>query len=237
MSFASFTVDPTNPHLAAAPVVGGTPLEEASLVIYAVHGRDQGPDFMVEQAERVNLPGLAWVFPRAAEHTWYPHSFLVPLSENQPALDHALSAVHTHMTDLARMGYGTQDVVLFGFSQGACLLAEFLLRQQLQLAGAFLHTGGYLGPAARSWEVVGAGLRDVSVVLVCAEEDELVPLPRVQLTAGALAGLGARIELTTYDDTHHHLNDDSIGRLRRMLRTRLLTKRDLVVRGDEDGQL
>lgn len=241
MGGTAFTINTTtsgNPHLAAQPVLHGAPLDQAGLVVYAVHGRGQGPAFMVEQADRVHLPGVAWVCPRADAETWYPQSFLAPLEENQPHLDHALDTVRTHLADLGLMGWASRDVVLFGFSQGACLLTEHLLREQPSYASAFLHTGGYLGPDARSWTAApDTALAGTEIVLLCAEEDEFVPLPRVEESAGALATLGAKIEFTTYGDPSHHLNEDSIVRLRRMLRTRLLERVEIVREaGQPDGQ-
>ncbi|MFE9445871.1 alpha/beta hydrolase [Streptomyces sp. NPDC006602] len=225
MDGTAFTTAADNPHLAGPPVLHGAPLDRAGLVVYAVHGRGQGPAFMVEQADRVNLPGVAWVAPGADADTWYPRSFLAPLEENQPRLDQALDTVRAHLADLGRMGWASRDVVLFGFSQGACLLSEYLLRDQPSCAGAFLHTGGHLGPRARPWSAAPeTGLPGTEIVLLCAEEDEFVPLARAEKTAGALAFLGARIELTTYDDPLHRLNEDSIVRLRRMLRSRLLDR-------------
>ncbi|MEU6228021.1 hypothetical protein [Streptomyces sp. NPDC047042] len=226
---AAFTLTPDNPHLTRPPLLHGAPLDRAGLVVYAVHGRGQGPGFMIEQADRVHLPGVAWVVPGADADTWYPRGFLAPLEENQPRLDQALETVRTHLADLERMGWPARNVVLFGFSQGACLLSEYLLRDQPVCAGAFLHTGGHLGPEAKPWPAGPEnGLAGTEIVLLCANEDEFVPLVRAERTAGALASLGARIELTTYDDPLHHLNEDSVVRLRRMLRTRLLERVDTV---------
>ncbi|TCO28039.1 phospholipase/carboxylesterase [Kribbella steppae] len=232
----AFLTTPENPHLASTPVLYGAPLAEAALVVYAVHGRGQGPGFMAEQADRVDLPGVAWLAPQADADTWYPQSFLAPLEQNQPRLDHALSMVRSHLADLGRLGWPQRDVVLFGFSQGACLLSEYLLRDQPPCAGAFIHTGGYLGPEDRPRAAVqGSGLPGTEIVLLCAEDDEFVPLTRVEKTAGAFASLGARIELTTYDDPVHHLNDDSIARLRRMLRSRLLERVEVITDPDHDN--
>ena len=220
MDAPAFTTDRRNPHLARQPVLLGAPLHQARTVVYAVHGRGQGAGFMVEQAERVGVLGVAWVLPQAHEDSWYPLSFLEPSTANQPYLDQSLEMVGVHAADLVRMGRDPGATVLFGFSQGACLLAEYLLRVQPRCAGAFLHTGGYVGADHRPWARVGDGLSGAEVILHCAEDDEFVPLSRVQETAGALAGVSARIELTTYDDPVHHLNEDSIVRLRRMLTSR-----------------
>lgn len=210
---------PINPHLTHEPVQHGTPPESAALVVYAVHGRGQSPAFMAELADRIDLPGVAWILPQAHDFSWYPQSFLVPLAENQPDVDHALEAVRTHVRAL--LDVDGPPVVVLGFSQGACLLSEWLLRDQPRLAGAVLHTGGYLGPHERTWDSAAErGLAGQVVEMFTAQEDAWVPLHRVEATSTAFRTLGATVELTVYDDPDHHLNDDSVRMIRRYLRHR-----------------
>lgn len=210
---------PTNPHLTHEPVQHGAPPGSASLVVYAVHGRGQSPAFMAEVADRIDLPGVAWVLPEAHGSSWYPQGFLAPLAENQPDLDHALETVRAHTRALLEPD--GPPVAVLGFSQGACLLSEWLLREQPRLAGAVLHTGGYLGPDERTWDASpGRGLSDQVVEMFTAREDAWVPLHRVEATGDAFRSLGATVELTVYDDPDHHLNDDSVRRIRRYLRHR-----------------
>ncbi|GGG61519.1 phospholipase/carboxylesterase [Kocuria dechangensis] len=210
----------SNMHLTHQPTRHGAPPESAALVVYAVHGRGQSPAFMVEVADRVDLPGVAWVLPQAHDFSWYPQGFLAPTQENQPHLDHALEAIRAHTRPL--LGEDGPPVVVLGFSQGACLLSEWLLRDQPHLAGAVLHTGGYLGPTERDWVASpGRGLSGQVVEMFTAEEDAWVPLHRVEATSSAFRSLGAAVELTVYDDPDHHLNDDSVHMIRRYLRHRL----------------
>ena len=207
---------PSNPHLSREPLWYGPPVGDAALVVYAVHGRGQAPDFMMEVADRVGLPDVAWVLPAAHNHSWYPQGFLAPLEENQPELGDALAAVRTHLDVL--LGQTGPPVGVLGFSQGACLLSEYLLQDRPRLAGAVLHTGGYLGPSEREWDVaLDPGLAGLAVELFTAQDDDWVPLHRVEATALAFRSLGASVELTSYDDPEHHLNDDSIRRIRRYL--------------------
>ena len=216
---------PANPHLMHEPLWYGTPPEDAALVVYAVHGRGQSPAFMAQVADRVDMPEVAWVLPAAHNQSWYPESFLAPIKENQPALDDALQTVRTQLGSL--MDQDGPPVVVLGFSQGACLLSEYLLRDQPHLAGAFLHTGGYLGSSEREWGLSSpsqvsspSNLSGLTVELCTAREDAWVPLHRVEATGRAFLSLGAAVELTVYDDSEHHLNDDSIQRIRRYLRHR-----------------
>jgi len=210
---------PSNPHLTHKPVRYGTPPATAKVVVYAVHGRGQSPAFMAEVADRVGLDDVAWVLPAAHDASWYPQGFLAPLQDNQPALDNALDTVREHLAPL--LTPERPPVVVLGFSQGACLLTEYLLRDQPRLAGAVLHTGGYLGPEEREWDTTpGRGLSHLVVEMFTAQEDAWVPLHRVEATSTALRALGATVELTVYDDPDHHLNDDSIAMIRRYLRHR-----------------
>nr|WP_231710073.1 phospholipase [Arthrobacter zhangbolii] len=192
------------------------------MVVYAVHGRGQSPDFMKDVADRVDLPDLAWVLPAAHNKSWYPQSFLAPIEDNQPELDVALETVRSHLAVL--LGRDGPPVGVLGFSQGACLLSEYLLRERPPLAGAVLHTGGYLGPAPRAWPV-NPDLSGLAVELLTSQDDAWVPLHRVEATALAFRSLGATVELTTYDDPEHHLNDDSIRMIRRYLRQRTSSSR------------
>lgn len=213
---------PVNPNLMHEPLWYGTSLEDAPLVVYAVHGRGQSPAYMAQVADRVDMPEVAWVLPAADNQSWYPESFLAPIEENQPALDDALQTVRTQLGAL--MDQDGPRVVVLGFSQGACLLSEYLLRDRPQLAGAFLHTGGYLGPSEREWALSSPShvsspskMAGLTVELCTAREDAWVPLHRVEATQRAFRSLGAEAELTVYDDSEHHVNDDSIRRIRRYL--------------------
>lgn len=207
----------TNPHLARTPRQYGASLRDAGLVVYAVHGRGQSPDFMAEIADRVNLPGTAWVLPAAHNHSWYPQSFLSPIEENQPALDDALETVRSQLDALRRRN--GPPVVVLGFSQGACLLSEYLLQEQPNVAGAVLHTGGYLGPSERMWDASSqANINGLPVQMFTSQEDAWVPVHRVKATSFAFRALGAAVDLTIYDDPDHHVNDDSICVIRRYLR-------------------
>lgn len=214
----------SNPHLERKPVCHGAPLHEAKLAVYAVHGRSQSPDFMTDLAGRINLPEVGYLVPAAKDSTWYPHGFMEPVQKNQPSLDHALQAVGTHLDWLAQQGVEKSRTVLLGFSQGACLLSEFLLRTQDRYAGAVLHTGGYLGPDERHWPRAGNGLDGMPVLMSSAAEDAWVPMPRIEATAAAFAEAGALPQLYSYDEPEHHINDDSVVNMRKLLMNLISSK-------------
>jgi phospholipase/carboxylesterase len=213
---------PDNPHLLLPVTRWGAEEADARLVVLALHGRDQDPAFVQGVAERVDLPELAWRFPAADARSWYPLSFLAPVDDNEPRLSYALQAVEHHRADLAAAGVGPERLVLLGFSQGAVVLAEHLVRTAAPCAGAVLLTGGYVGPPGTARTASG-DLRAVPVLLGSAEADALVPIARVRETAALLQALGAQVELEVYDDLEHLVSDAAVASTRRLLR-RLLSR-------------
>ena len=213
---------PDNPHLLPPVTRWGAEEADASLVVLALHGRDQDPAFVQGVAERVDLPELAWRLPAADARSWYPLSFLVPVADNEPRLSYALRAVEHHRADLAAAGAGPERLLLLGFSQGACVLAEHLVRTAAPCAGAVLLTGGHVGPPGTTPTASG-DLRSMPVLLGSAEADALVPIARVRETAALLQALGAQVELEVYDDLEHLVSDVAVASTRRLL-LRLLSR-------------
>jgi phospholipase/carboxylesterase/glyoxalase family protein len=99
--------------------------------------------------------------------------------------------------------------VLGGFSQGACLAAEYALRNPRRYGGLLLYTGGFLGPPGASPVRTGDFAR-TPAVLGTSDPDDWVPAGRVRETAAALEALGAAPLLRVYPGMEHLVNDEEI---------------------------
>ena len=106
--------------------------------------------------------------------------------------------------------------MLLGFSQGAVVLAEHLVRTADPCAAAVLLTGGHVGPPGAPRTAAG-DLGAMPVLLGSAEADPLVPIARVRETAALLEAMGARVELEVYDDLEHLVSDVAVASTRRLL--------------------
>jgi phospholipase/carboxylesterase len=204
----------------------GDPLDSASATVLAVHGRGQDPGYLRDVAERVDLPGLAWVGPAAAGGSWYPNRFTEPRESNEPQLSAALQSVDRVLDGLAQDGFEPERVVLLGFSQGACLLADHVIRGPRRYAAAVLLTGGFIGPPGYRPQSSG-DLAGTPVLLATSARDEWVPVGRVRETAELLRELGADVTLLVDEDPEHHVNDATVAAVRELLAT---------VTRDEDDQ-
>ena len=201
-----------NAHLRAAVTTAGPPVAEARACAVVVHGRDQDPEYMLAVLDRVGVDDVAYLLPRAAGRTWYPGRFTEDESANQPFLDHALDAVDAAVAS----GPGPERTVLVGFSQGACLLTELLLRRPRPFTGAALLTGGFFGPAGTA-PGPGGSLAGVPVVLASSRFDGWVPIDRVEETAAVFRARGADVTLHVSDEREHLVDDDAVALTRGLL--------------------
>ena len=199
-----------NPFLELHP--GGA----AELAVILVHGRGRKPEEMMELARALGVPNARYVFPTATDSTWYPKGFLAPIGENEPFLSAALARYEAIVAELIRDGFSPDRIVLGGFSQGACLTAEFLARHPRRYGGAAILTGGLIGPEGTKWPV-GRALAGVPVYLTTSEIDEWVPAWRVRETQAWLKACGAAVETTIFPTREHVVSDEEIRSTRKLI--------------------
>jgi protease I len=184
-----------NPHLTAAPVVVGAPLEEATLAVVAVHGRDQSPEWILDNLIRpLELPGAAYILPAADGGSWYPGRFHDPVEDNEPWLGRALEACAAAVRTAEDARVPVERVALAGFSQGACLIAEMVAREPRPYAAVAVLTGGVMGTDDELTDPAGS-LAGVRVLLSGHVVDDWVPAERVRVTAELFRRAGADVEL------------------------------------------
>jgi phospholipase/carboxylesterase len=203
-----------NPHLELAPWFAGVPIADARAVGVLVHGRDQGPEVMLEVTERLRLDEVAYVLPAAAQRSWYPGRYYDPLAQNEPDLTWSLEACEAAIAVATDAGVAPRRIVLGGFSQGACLVAELIARSPRRLAGVAVLTGALLGPDGQQREPApAAGLR---MFFASSKFDQWVAVDDVHATARAFERAGAVTKLETYEDRVHEVSDAAVAGLRRL---------------------
>jgi phospholipase/carboxylesterase len=204
----------------AEPVVrrDGASIEAASVVAVLVHGRDQDAGYMQENlVEPVQRPDTAYLMPEAPSRSWYAGRFSDPVPTLEPALSSALSAIEAAV---AVASQASVPVVLAGFSQGACLVAELLGRRgRMGLAGAAVLTGALIGERSRPEEVRRLEVRfdGLPVELVSSELDEWVGPEFVGAAARSLADAGAAVHLQLTWEPEHRIDDVAVAAVARLL--------------------
>ena len=202
-----------DPHAGTRFVRLGPEPAEARLTTILVHGRDQDDAVTGDLAVRLDLADVAHVLPVATGRSWYPGRYFDPLETLEPHLGSALSAIDRA---IAATGVPNERLVLGGFSQGACLIAEYLARQGPRpFRGAAILTGSLLGtPAERAEPRILPGL---PMAFASSRHDEWIPLEDALDTAERFRRAGAAVAVTELDDRVHHVSDRAVAELRALL--------------------
>ena len=205
-----------NPHTQTPLTWFGDEPAPGRLGVVLLHGRTQSPAQMKELlVDRLALRNVSYAAPSASGNTWYPNSFLVPVMENEPSRWHALEAVQFASDGLSERGIGLASQVVLGFSQGACLGAEYVYRSGRRCGALLALTGGLMGPPGTTWEP--GRWTDMPVLLGGSRDDPWVPATRMEETAAVFKASGARVELTFYEGSAHGVPDDQVQRARAVL--------------------
>jgi phospholipase/carboxylesterase len=206
----------------------GEPRGRARFAGVLVHGRGSTPEDMIDLGGRLALPGIRWVAPRAEHGSWYPERFMEPREANEPFLSDAVLACEQAMVEATEHGRIPPDrSVIVGFSQGACLATEFLLRHPGRCQVAVIFTGGLIGPAGTSWTPARGTLEGLSVLITGSDVDTWVPDARVKETADVLADLGADVRLRLYHGREHLVSDREISEAQEFLEQFVCTTQNM----------
>ena len=199
-----------DPHAGQPVLEAGAPLGEAPIAVIMVHGRNAGPANILDLVPRLARPHVTYLAPAAAGRAWYPHSFLAEVGTNEPGLSSGLGVLAALVTRVAAAGVPRERVVLLGFSQGACLTAEFAVRHAARFGGVAVFSGGVIGPPGTSWNTPG-DFAGTPVFFGCSDTDSHVPEVRVTESAALFARLGATVTSRIYPGMGHLVNDDEIA--------------------------
>ena len=188
-----------------------------------LHGRGGAPNDMLRLLRRLSLSGVRWATPGAPGGQWYPHRFMGPVEANEPFLSTAVAICDDALDEASGGGrIGPDRSVVLGFSQGACLASEYVLRHPRRCRALIMFTGGLIGPVGTTWRPAGgrtASLDGLRVLITGSDADEWVPEERVRLTARVFEDLGAHVALHIYPGRPHLVSDDEIDQARTLLNT------------------
>jgi predicted esterase len=205
------------PHAGQPILRAGAKPDAARAAMIMVHGRNAGPANILDLAPVFDRPEFMYVAPAAAGGTWYPFSFMVPREKNEPGISSGLFVIESLVNDLETSGFAPHQIVLLGFSQGACLTSEFSIRHPRRYGGVMVLSGGLIGPPGTSWDDVTTSLDGTPVFLGCSDVDSHVPAERVLESEAVFRRLGAAVTRKLYPGMGHTVIGDEIEQVQRVM--------------------
>lgn len=198
---------------------GGAPIANAQAVLVLLHGRGASAEDIYSLGEEVSAgaPGVAFLAPQAAGNTWYPQRFLAPLSQNEPYLTSALGVVGGLVGEASKNQVPFGNILLIGFSQGACLALEFASRHARRYGGVAGLSGALIGPPGGARNLKGS-LAGTPVYLGCSDRDPHIPLASVEESAEIFRTLGARVAKSIFPGMGHTVNAEELEAVKSLVR-------------------
>jgi phospholipase/carboxylesterase len=194
----------------------GAALGAARAVCVFLHGRAQSPEQMVETVlARLDTPSLRYAMPRSPREAWYDAKAVDPIcATTEGQLAESLDLIGRTVAD-ARAECPGVPLIVAGFSQGACLTVEYLMRGGRAEAAAML-TGCRVGAPAD--DLPRAVLSGLPVYATCGDADPWIPLWAFQKAVGEVAASGARLRTDILPGRPHEVSATECAELSRMLR-------------------
>jgi predicted esterase len=208
-----------DPHGGQPVRTAGAPLAVAEIAMVMVHGRGASAESILSLAPALAAPGVAFLAPQAGGsqgNQWYPYTFMAPIEQNEPGISSGMRAIQRVLGQIEAAGIPPTRTLLLGFSQGACLVSEFVARHARRYGGLAVLSGALIGPDGTPRDYPGS-LEGTPVFLGCSDVDSHIPARRVRESAEVLEQLGGEVTLRLYPGMGHMVNDDEIASVRTMI--------------------
>lgn len=190
-------------------IAAGKDLKDAKQAMIMIHGRGANAEDILSLADYLNVKDFALLAPQATNNTWYPFSFMAPLSQNEPWLSSSLSLVNEILEDIVSAGISEENIYFTGFSQGASLTLEFITRNATRFGGVAAFTGGLIGDRIYPEHYKG-DFKQTPVFIGSSNPDPHVPVQRVNETTRILRSMNAEVTEKIFQNMGHTITKDEI---------------------------
>ena len=211
----------THPHAHQPVLEAGHSLDEANGVVILLHGRGSPAANIIRLANDLMPPPdseqrIAFLAPQAIHNTWYPYRFLEPVERNEPFLGSALKRIDELVALAVEQGIHPRQIMLVGFSQGACLGLEYVARGSNPVAGVAAIAGGLIGDPAAA-RLALPDLDGTRVFIGCGDRDDHIDLAIAESSAGLFQQAGAEVDFRQYAGVGHTILADEVDAARQMV--------------------
>jgi phospholipase/carboxylesterase len=208
------------PHSATRTVRYGASPQEATHAVILLHGRGGGPHsitipFLTSLLTPTTESKLCVFAPAAEDRTWYPNRYSVDWLENEPYLNGAIERVEREVQQLESYGITRDKIIIGGFSQGACVIAKYIMTYPAKYWGIFILSGAlpglfnyFVNSVANVEQFSGVDLRGTRVLVGCGDSDRLIKSTAADWTAVVISKTGALVDKRIYEGLGHRICDD-----------------------------
>ena len=197
-------------------VMYGTLLEEAQVAVLLMHGRGATAEDMRQFAQQLPKDGVAYLMPQATQNVWYPNSGFGAFEANEPFLSSAWATIDERLSDIQEAGIPLDKIVVGGFSQGACLMSEYVARHAKRYGGLLVLSGALMGPSDTPRDYDGS-LEGTPVWIGGADNDPWMSENQLHETARVFTALGGDVSSKVHNSSDHTIREADVENTTRII--------------------
>lgn len=149
----------------------------------------------------LGIDDLSFLLVNAPDAYYGGYSWYDFLEDPQPGIIRSRSLLLGLIDELMQQGVQSENIYLFGFSQGCLMALDVGLRIQYTLGG-ICGVSGYLGFEGEYPDQLSIFAREQDFLLTHGTHDPVVPYANSKRQYQKLKEMGARITFMTYDKDH-----------------------------------
>lgn len=188
----------------------GLQLAEAKKAIIMIHGRGATAESILSLVPHLHLTDYAILAPQANGNSWYPFGFMASDEGNRVSLETSLGILEEVWGEILHAGISPENIVVLGFSQGACLSLEFAARNAKKMGGVVAFTGGLIGEKLKH-ENYSGDFQGTPIFIGSSDRDFHVPASRIKESGELLRKMGADVTIKLFDDPDHSIREEEIN--------------------------
>ena len=172
------------------------------VAVIAIHGWKGNRSSMEHVANALNMKYAQWTFIQGPyvvsdnEYSWFDGN-----EKEGWRYQESFDLLHHAILNLNKSGFPNSKIFLLGFSQGACLAMEFIIRQEFSLGG-IIPIAGFIGKKDRFKNDIVNGAQDTPVLLIHGSRDEMVLPAESEIAFELFSDAGFKVQLQTLPVGH-----------------------------------
>ena len=164
-------------------------------VVIAIHGWTGDISSMEPMAKSLRLPDTKWIIPQApyksdkSGYTWFDGNDEIGWKYKD-----SFKIINSLIQDLVDQGFTYDEIFLLGFSQGACLAMEWIIRQPFSIGGA-IPIAGFIKYKDRFKIDANDKSKETQVLLIHGDKDEIIHPEESEKALKLFQSLGYNVNL------------------------------------------
>ena len=165
------------------------------VAIIAIHGWKGNRSSMEHVANALNMKYAHWTFIQGPyvvsdnKYSWFDGN-----EKEGWRYQESFDLLHHAILNLNKSGFPNSKIFLLGFSQGACLAMEFIIRQEFSLGG-IIPIAGFIGKKDRFKNDIVNGAQNTPVLLIHGSRDEMVLPAESEIAFELFSDAGLKVQL------------------------------------------